>query len=74
MLCAPEAAALELTLPWTTECSPNKMTLAGAETMKAGIIGLDIFLDMAILVWPLLPLEPFTAVAMIHACCCDAPE
>lgn len=50
------------------------MTLAGAETMKAGIIGLDIFLDMAILVWPLLPLEPFTAVAMIHACCCDAPE
>lgn len=66
--------AQELTLPWTTECSPKRMTLAGAETMKAGIIGLDIFLDAGPLVWPLLPpLEPLSAVAMIHECCCDAP-
>lgn len=58
----------KLTLPWTTECSPNKMTLAGAETIKAGIIGLDIFLDSATLLWPLvwlLPLEPLGGLAMI---------
>lgn len=30
-----------LTLPWTTACSPKTMTLPGAETMKAGIIGLE---------------------------------
>lgn len=30
-----------LTLPWTTACSPKTMTFPGAETMKAGIIGLE---------------------------------
>lgn len=30
-----------LTLPWTTACSPKTMTLPGAETMNAGIIGLE---------------------------------
>jgi hypothetical protein len=36
-----------LTLPWTTACSPNTITLPGAETMKAGIIGVDCFLSWA---------------------------
>lgn len=31
----------ELTLPWTTACSPNTITLPGAETMKVGAMGLD---------------------------------
>lgn len=30
-----------LTLPWTTACSPKTMTFPGAETMNAGIIGLE---------------------------------
>lgn len=29
------------TFPWTTACSPHTMTLPGAETMKAGAIGLE---------------------------------
>lgn len=29
------------TFPWTTACSPKTMTLPGAETMNAGIIGVD---------------------------------
>lgn len=29
------------TLPYTTECSPKTMTFPGADTMKAGAIGLE---------------------------------
>lgn len=43
------------------------MTFAGADTIKAGIIGLDIFLETA-LAWPFLPLEwPLTSVVAIVA-------
>lgn len=48
------------------------MTFAGAETMKAGIIGLDIFLDTALLCFvlplvllPFVPLAPLSSAAMI---------
>lgn len=48
-----------LTLPCTTECSPNTMTLPGAETMKGGIIGLDCFLrDLCLRGTPLACREP----------------
>lgn len=30
-----------LTFWWTTECSPQRMTFPGAETMNAGAIGLE---------------------------------
>lgn len=42
-----EDDTLGVTFPWTTACSPNTMTLPGAETMKAGIRGLDcLFLPL----------------------------
>ena len=32
-------AAAMAALPWTTACSPNTMTLPGADTMKVGAMG-----------------------------------
>lgn len=63
---------LQLTLPWTTECSPKRITLAGAEIIKAGIIGLDIFLEIVLAcvllplaLLPLVPLAPLSSVAIL---------
>lgn len=39
-------AAAKAALPCTTACSPNTMTLPGAETMKAGAIGEEALRDM----------------------------
>ena len=56
------------TFPCTTACSPHTMTFPGAETMKAGIMGLDFlrsifprWFTFMPLVLPLLllPLMPF---------------
>lgn len=70
MLSAPPKR--RLTLPWTTECSPKRMTLAGAEIINAGIIGLDIFLDIAVACFavplallPLVPLVPLSSAAIL---------
>lgn len=46
--------AFQHTLPCTTACSPNTITLPGADTMKAGIIGLD-FLRSILRLWVLGP-------------------
>jgi len=53
------------TFPWTTACSPKTITFPGAETMKAGIIGVDCLRLICDAGLCLEPLEfPFRCVCL----------
>lgn len=45
-------AAAMAGLPYTTACSPNTMTFPGADTIKAGAIGDDVFRFIAFFGFP----------------------
>lgn len=54
----------ELTLPWTTACSPNTITLPGAETMKVGAMGLD-FLRSILRRWGIFGSVPLVLPSLL---------
>lgn len=61
-------AAAIAALPCTTACSPNTMTFPGADTMKAGAIGEDERLPIALFGFPVsMPLESDLLLVVVVA-------